>query len=202
MSLRFFARNRSQLFISYKKIPHVLPHFHKMQLLCRPCRPPRSLFFHRFCAFCIFGPLLIMGISLTPGGAVSERCLLPAPKTSPAAKWESETEPQTLRQVLRKQGSDRFLCQFAVLNTRQVQVFSSAHTSGLFVNTAVGVWMQALFLPLPGRCHSGRACRAAPLARGMRCIPKNYLFFPLDFNFIYVIFNIIKVKRKGELIWR
>ena len=62
--------------------------------------------------------------------------------------------------------------------------------------------MQALFLPLPGRCHSGRACRAPPLARGSRCIPKNYLFFPLDFNFIYVIFNIIKVKRKGELIWR
>lgn len=33
-------------------------------------------------------------------------------------------------------------------------------------------------------------------------IPKNYLWFSIDFNFIYVILNIIKVNRKGEFNWR
>ena len=33
-------------------------------------------------------------------------------------------------------------------------------------------------------------------------IPKIYFNFPIDFNFIYDILNIVKVNRKGELIWR
>lgn len=33
-------------------------------------------------------------------------------------------------------------------------------------------------------------------------IPKNYSHFSIDFNFIYIILNIIKVNKKGELIWR
>ena len=33
-------------------------------------------------------------------------------------------------------------------------------------------------------------------------IPKNNLCFLIDFNFIYVILNIIKANEKGELIWR
>ena len=33
-------------------------------------------------------------------------------------------------------------------------------------------------------------------------ISKNYSYFSIDFNFIYDILNIIKVNKKGELIWR
>ena len=33
-------------------------------------------------------------------------------------------------------------------------------------------------------------------------IPKNYFYFPIDFNIIYDILNIIKVNKKGELIWK
>lgn len=33
-------------------------------------------------------------------------------------------------------------------------------------------------------------------------IPKVYFIFPLDFNFIYVILNIVKSNKKGELSWR
>lgn len=33
-------------------------------------------------------------------------------------------------------------------------------------------------------------------------IPEIYFNFPIDFNFIYDILNIVKIDRKGELNWR
>ena len=48
--------------------------------------------------------------------------------------------------------------------------------------------------------HHKAARQQRPMAA--TTIPKNYSHFSIDFNFIYIILNIIKVNKEGELIWR